>query len=85
MITEDELTKQIIRIISDESKIPIDEILPTHSFFELGLDSISAIFMMEKLEHELQVELNPIFFWDYPTIEEYARYIVNEVMSHESN
>lgn len=80
MISQPELITLMREIISKETKIPLEEIEPSHSFFELGLDSISAIFMMEKLEQYLNVSLNPIHFWDYPTIEKYANYVVNEAL-----
>lgn len=82
MKSPQEITTLLMKIISSETKIPIDEISPAHSFFELGLDSISAVLMMEELEKELGVTLNPMYFWDYPTIEKYASYVAQDVLGN---
>jgi len=80
MKSTDELVTLMKKIIAEEAKIPEEEIQASHSFFELGLDSITSIFMMEKLEQELSVSLNPMYFWDYPTLESYAGYLANHVI-----
>ena len=58
--------------IASETGIPLQEIGDTASFFELGLNSISAVFVLDVLEKKLQVEMNPLFFWDYPTLDVFA-------------
>ncbi|MEQ8926244.1 MAG: acyl carrier protein [Fulvivirga sp.] len=66
----------IKHIISQESGISINEIKESQSFFELGLDSISAIYLLELVENEYQIALTPLDFWDYPTIAEFSNYLV---------
>ncbi len=68
MTTREETIAILKKLISDETGISNDEIKETDTFFNLGLDSVSCIFLMDKLEKNLQIELNPIHFWDYPTI-----------------
>ncbi len=80
MKSTEELIALMKKIIANEMRISEDEIHASHSFFELGLDSITSIFMMEKLEQELKVNLNPMYFWDYPTLETYAGYLANDVI-----
>lgn len=43
-----------------------------------GLDSIDAVTLVGDLEDWLDVELPSTLFWDYPTIEKAAQYLVNE-------
>ena len=50
----------------------IDEHAP---FYTLGLDSISSVFILDELEKTLGIEMNPMFFWDYPTVSLLADHI----------
>lgn len=71
----------IKKLISEETGVAIGEINETDSFFNLGLDSVSCIFLMDKLERQLHIELNPIHFWDYPTIDTYSEFIAKEYLT----
>lgn len=62
--------------IARETGIPVSEIADTATFFDLGLNSISAVFILDVLEKKLGIEMNPLFFWDYPTVELLAGHIV---------
>ena len=61
--------------ISAETGILLEEIDESATFFDLGLNSISAVFVLDVLEKKLNVEMNPLFFWDYPTLELLADYL----------
>ena len=74
-MSESELTTIIKEEISKETQTPVGDIDATATFYSVGLDSISAVFVMEEVEKRVQVELNPMFFWDYPTIASLARHI----------
>lgn len=75
-----ELITLLKSIIADETGIAIAEIADTDTFFNLGLDSVSCIFLMDKLEKKIRVELNPIHFWDYPSIDTYADFLLSTVI-----
>lgn len=77
-----DLTTLLKLIIAEETGIAVAEISGTDTFFNLGLDSVSCIFLMDKLEKKLQVELNPIHFWDYPSIDTYVDFLLHEVLPH---
>ena len=85
MTAREETIATIKNLISDETGISIDEINETDSFFNLGLDSVSCIFLMDKLEKTLHIELNPIHFWDYPTIDTYSDFLVREYLTNHGN
>lgn len=68
--------------VSEEMGLPLNEITDDDSFFDLGLDSISSILVMERIEKKLNIRLNPIAFWDYPTIEAFTGHL-EEVVSHQ--
>ena len=54
--------------IAKETGEPVSAIADDATFHSLGLDSISSVFILDKLEKELSIEMNPMFFWDYPTV-----------------
>jgi acyl carrier protein len=70
---------QIIQIlkaeIARESGLSIAEIEDGADFFSLGFDSISCIYVLDRLEKKIDLELNPIYFWDYPTVELLSGYL----------
>lgn len=80
-----ELIEFIKGLISEEMGIPVGEIKETDSFFNLGLDSVSCIFLMDKLEKKLQLDLNPIHFWDYPTIDTYSDFLIHTYLTNHVN
>ncbi len=55
---------------SKPSEINIDE-----GFQSLGLDSVNAVFLLEKMERRYKVSLSPLLFWDYPTIKTFSAHI----------
>lgn len=57
----------------DKSTIEFTEPLTRY-----GLDSIDAVTLVGELEDELDLELPSTLFWDYPTIEKSAEYLVSE-------
>lgn len=85
MTTQSEIIDLIKKLISSETGISIEEINETDSFFNLGLDSVSCIFLMDKLEKQLHIELNPIHFWDYPTLDTYTNFLVREYLAKDGN
>lgn len=71
-MTRSEVYNALLEAITSETSIPPAEIEGDQTFFELGLDSVTSIFVMEHLENQLHLHLNPIDFWDYPTVALYA-------------
>jgi acyl carrier protein len=55
---------------------PLDSACPLADY---GLNSISAIGVTADLEDLLGVELDPTMFFDYPTIDELARFLKDEL------
>ena len=71
--------EQIIQIlkneISRESGLTIEEIADDANFFSLGLDSISCIYVLDRVEKKISLELNPLFFFDYPNVQALAGFL----------
>lgn len=74
-MNEVEILKLLKQEIAAETGIHLEEIEDSSTFYDLGLDSVSCVFVLDKIEKKLKLELNPIYFWDYPTVGQFAGYI----------
>lgn len=68
--------------IAKEAGVAVSNVDTDATFSSLGLDSISSIFVMNELELKLGIEMNPMFFWDYPTVSKLAEHITS-LTTHE--
>ncbi|UII31749.1 acyl carrier protein [Fulvivirga ulvae] len=66
------------KVIAEETRMPNPAIDENLSFHQFGLDSISSIYLLEKVENEYDITISPLYFWDYPTINLLAEQIFNE-------
>ena len=73
---KDELIDLFKKEVADETKDNPDAISEFDNFLSLGLDSVTCIFLLERMEKHLNIELNPIWFWDYPTIDSFSDYLL---------
>lgn len=71
-----ELSNFIRNKIAVELGIPEEEIDLNIEFINFGMDSVNSIFILQHIEKFIGTDLNPLLFWDYPTIESFSRYIV---------
>jgi|HubBroStandDraft_1064217.scaffolds.fasta_scaffold00052_10 acyl transferase domain-containing protein/SAM-dependent methyltransferase/aryl carrier-like protein len=53
-------------------RIAPDAVLPTSRFADFGLDSIKALTIAERLQHRLDVPVDPAMLYEHPTIEALA-------------
>ena len=68
MLTRPDILNVLRSEIARETGLSPERIDEDASFYSLGLDSISAVFVLEELEKRLKIEMNPMFFWDYPSV-----------------
>jgi acyl carrier protein len=76
-MTKTEVIQILKSEISRENGIPVAEIEDSADFFSLGLDSISCVYVLDRVEKKIKVELNPIYFWDYPTVETLSGFVAS--------
>ena len=69
-------------IVAEETSASMQEIDVNDKFHALGLDSVNAVFVLEKLEKKYDIVLSPLLFWDYPTIQSFSTHI-NALLSNE--
>lgn len=62
-------------LVAEETGEKPEAINVDDTFHALGLDSVTGVFVMERLERKFQISLTPLDFWDYPTIRSFSEYI----------
>lgn len=74
----DEIRSWLLDKLAHElhAEAPLDSACPLADY---GLESRSAIGVTADLEDWLGVELDPTMFFDYPTIDELARFLKDEL------
>ena len=75
MKAKTEILNALKEEIARETGMSVSQVDDDASFHSLGLDSISAIVVLDELERRLRIEMNPMFFWDYPTVRLLADHI----------
>jgi acyl carrier protein len=68
-MTKEEILALLKAEVSRETGLLLSEIGDHEEFYSMGLDSIRSVYILDRLEKKLKIELNPIFFWDYPTLD----------------
>jgi acyl carrier protein len=53
----DDVTRRVIRVISETQKIPIDTISPDSTFEELKIDSLDGINILFGIENEFNINV----------------------------
>lgn len=82
-MTKADIVDMLKTEIAKEMGTPVSEIDGNAHFISLGLDSVRSVFILDSLERRLGVEMNPLFFWDYPTIESMADHITTLIQKDE--
>lgn len=72
-----EIETWLINSISNSLEMKSHEIDPTVPFESYGVDSSTAISLSGDLEEWLGCSLDPMIFFDYPTIESLTNYLSN--------
>lgn len=73
--SELELIEVVSAIVAEETQLDRQSIDPDKHWASFGLDSINSIYLLEKMENELGLDLNPLMFFDYPTIRTFCGHI----------
>jgi len=70
--------------IAQETGAELNDISADQNFGDLGLDSVNSVFIMEELENLLKISLNPILFWDHPTVDQFVDHILSNQKNYSS-
>lgn len=80
-ITKSEIIGFLQEQVSQECAVPIAEIDIHLEFIEFRMDSLKAVYIMDRLEKFIGAELSPLYFWDHPTIDSLANFIAKEILA----
>lgn len=78
---KDNIQTFIIQELSVLLNIDTSKVDPDIEFLNLGIDSLAGLSLMTKLENLLKMELDPLIFWDYPTIEQLSQHLSEKASS----
>ncbi len=73
--TLEEIVFTMQELIAEETRLNVEKINPEMHFSSFGLDSINSIYVLDQLENTFKVKLNPLMFYDHPTIASFARHV----------
>ena len=76
--TQREIQNWIVNYLAEILELKPDSIDVKIPFDRYGLDSTAAIGMTGELEDWLGTEIDPTLLYDYPTVEDFARHLVEE-------
>ena len=65
----------LINYVAKELKVDLHSIDPTHTFDQLGLDSVTTVALTGELEGVLGRTLSPSLPYEYPSIETLANFL----------
>lgn len=79
----DMILERMIEWLIEHGTVAREEATPDRPLAEFGLDSLTGLELSTELENWLQIKLNPIVAWNYPTPAELSRYLAEEVTGKE--
>jgi acyl carrier protein len=74
-MNREEIQTCIVELISKELKLESEKVNVHAGFYELGLDSVNSLFLLDDLEKRLQMDIDPMSLYDNPTIASLAEFI----------
>ena len=77
-MTRQEISEFCVASLAHVLRIPKDRVETGTKFNRLGLDSAMVVYVMMELEEKLDLELSMDDFYDYPTVDELSRYLLEK-------
>ena len=75
------LSTTIIKLLSRELHMPVDEVRLDFPLTRYGLDSIAALTIAGELEEQLDLELPSTLLWDCPTINDLTNFLITALQA----
>jgi len=79
-ISKSSIVEFLTREVSKECDVPLAEVDTTAHFTDFRMDSLKAVYIMDRLEKFIGKELSPLYFWDNPTIDSLSAFLVKEIL-----
>jgi len=81
-ITKSEIVDFLKQQVTLECAIPYADIDIHLEFVEFRMDSLKAVYIMDRLEKFIGTELSPLYFWDHPTIDSLSDFIEKNILTN---
>ncbi len=73
----DHVKEQVVKVLGID---PTEEIDPRQGLFEMGVDSLLAVDLQNRLEASTNQSLSSSFIFDHPTLEALTQYLLHDVL-----
>lgn len=84
-MNKEQLTEYLKNTLAKIMETDVEELDENSSFFKLGVTSIQALKVINKMRKTLNVEINPAVVFEYKCISELAEYLENLTMEMKTN
>lgn len=74
-LPSNDITSQVIAIVSDEAHLDPSELKPQTEFADFGIESLLSLTILSRLRDEVGLDLPSTLFADYPTVEKLQNFI----------
>lgn len=68
----------LIKEIAEELSIAPGEIEEDASFMKLGVSSVQALKIVNRLRKELDMDINPVALFEFKTVDDISEYLAEE-------
>lgn len=79
-VTKSTIIEFLKQEVSQECRVPYEAVNADLPFADFTMDSLQAVYIMDRLEKFIGVELSPLYFWDYPTINSLSDFIEKQIL-----
>jgi len=79
MKSPQEIQEIIKDVISNELSADRSKLNANQSFLDLGLDSLDSIFLLSKMEERLDIHIDSMSVYDYPTIQSFSEFLASKM------
>jgi acyl carrier protein len=79
-VTKSAIIEFLKQEVSTECRVPFETVNAGLPFADFAMDSLQAVYIMDRLEKFIGAELSPLYFWDYPTIDALSDFIEKQIL-----
>lgn len=75
---QDHIKAVLTREIATELSVSPDEVDDQASFMRLGVSSVQALKIINRLRKELGIDVNPVALFEFKTVDDISAYLAEE-------
>ena len=73
------LSEELVVIVADELRLDLADVGVRMPLFDMGIDSLTALELKNRLQKQLDIKLSATLLFDYPTIESLSEHLLETV------